>query len=88
MCPTLVPTEGRATKSHQALSVTVRQAGPGRPALKVTVYSLPRGSLQSPFDLVLCFLLYLLFVLLGLGKMTIPYNLTTLRDFLIVFLRK
>lgn len=34
-CPTLVPTGGRVTKSHQALSVTVRRAGPGRPALKV-----------------------------------------------------
>lgn len=35
MFPTPVLTEGRAMKSHQALSVTVRQAGPGRPALKV-----------------------------------------------------
>lgn len=35
VCLTLVPTEGRAMKSRQALSVTARQAGQGRPALKV-----------------------------------------------------
>lgn len=37
MCPTPAPTEGRATKSHQASSVIVQQGGPGRPAPKVRV---------------------------------------------------
>lgn len=35
MFPTPVPAGERAMKSHQALSVTVQQAGPGRPVLKV-----------------------------------------------------
>lgn len=56
MCPTPVPTEGRAMKSHQALSVTVRQAGPGRPVLKVMTKSLPKLFFPSLFEHVLCFL--------------------------------
>lgn len=35
MCPTPVPMEGHAMKSHQALSVTVQQAGLVQPVLKV-----------------------------------------------------
>lgn len=35
MRPTLVPTAARATKSHQALSVTVQPAGRDRPVPKV-----------------------------------------------------
>lgn len=34
-CPTPVPTEGPATRSRLALSVTVQLAGPGPPVLKV-----------------------------------------------------
>lgn len=35
VCPTPVPMEGHATKSRQASSAIVRQAGPGQPVLKV-----------------------------------------------------
>lgn len=42
MCLTLVPAEGRATKSLRGLSVTVLLAGLGQPVLKVRGAKLSR----------------------------------------------
>lgn len=72
VCPTLAPTEGRATKSRQALSVSVRQAGQGRRVLKVTFQRRSTCSVCShATEKRLFFLMFFMYVFLFNSSFTL-----------------